>query len=215
MAASIIQSVALKIAKQQGMTAEEFTASNSWFDNFKKRKALVGRILQGEREDAPIEDAEAFKAKLPELLAMYDPKYIYNADEVGLFYEQTGTRRGSCRRKGVQKEDDYSSHGSYGWSHGDCDRNKQFTLPQVVHQKDPKRLPPCITWFSNRKAWMVSNIFKTFLITLDSKLQKHKAEGLIFLYNFSAHELAVECTDHLKNLRVEWLPPNCTSLVQP
>ena len=31
----------------------------------------------------------------------------------------------------------YSSHGSYGWSHGACDRNKQFTLPQVVqtHRK--------------------------------------------------------------------------------
>ena len=180
-------------------------------------------MLQGEPADAHIEDAEAFKAKLPELLAMYDPKYIYNVYEVGLFYEQT------WRRTFMEQGEDPAG--------GKVSKKRMTILltvamdghmePVIVINNshcprsfkhignDPKRLPPYITWFSNRKAWMDSNIFKTFLITLDSKLQRHKAEGLILLDNFSAHKLAVECTDHLKNLRVEWLLPNCTSLVQP
>ena len=39
---------------------------------------------------------------------------------------------------------------------------------------------------------------------------------MLFLDNFSGHECGFELTkEHLTNVRVECLPPNCTSLLQP
>ena len=52
----------------------------------------MSKALQGERADAPVEQANNFKARLPQLLSMYDPHDIFNADEVGLFYEQARRR---------------------------------------------------------------------------------------------------------------------------
>ena len=46
--------------------------------------SITSAILQGERADAPIEDADAFKQDLQELLAMYAPKHIYNSHKIGL-----------------------------------------------------------------------------------------------------------------------------------
>ena len=55
-------------------------------------------------------------------------------------------------------------------------------------------------------------------MAFDKKLQKKNRKELLFLDNFSCHVLGVETASQnegLQNLRVEWLPPNCTSLVQP
>lgn len=88
----IIQTVANRIARIQGIPEEQFKASNGWLQHFKTRNKIVSKLLQGERGDAPVENAESFRINLPELLSSYEPKNIFNADEVGLFYEQTGGR---------------------------------------------------------------------------------------------------------------------------
>ena len=76
----------------QEIPEEQFKASNGWLQHFKTRNKIVSKLLQGERGDAPVENAESFRINLPELLSSYEPKNIFNADEVGLFYEQTGRR---------------------------------------------------------------------------------------------------------------------------
>ena len=89
---SIIQTAAVRIVQEPGMGELNFKASNGWFENFKERHQIVNKALQGERADAPVEQANNFKARLPQLLSMYDPHDIFNVDEVGLFYEQAGKR---------------------------------------------------------------------------------------------------------------------------
>ena len=56
------------------------------------------------------------------------------------------------------------------------------------------------------------------VIGIQPKLRRESTckRGFLFLNNFSAHSLAVEgCEDDLSNLCVEWLAPNCRSLVLP
>ena len=88
----IIQAVANKLARRSNIPETEFKASNGWLHHFKTRNKIVSRLLQGERGTAPVAIADAFRDKLPELLALYESKNIMNADEVGLFYEQTGRK---------------------------------------------------------------------------------------------------------------------------
>ena len=49
---------------------------------------------------------------------------------------------------------------------------------------------------------------------LNTKMKVQERKIILFIDNFSAHNLAVDSVD-LTNIRVEFLPPNCTSLVQP
>ena len=53
-----------------------------------------------------------------------------------------------------------------------------------------------------------------WLKEFDEKMVKEGRKVVLFLDNFTAHEAAVEQAN-LENVRIEWLPPNCTSLVQP
>ena len=76
------------------------------------------------------------------------------------------------------------------------------------------RLPPCISWKWNKKAWMNTEICSSWLKDLDKKMKKENRNVLLFMDNFSAHEAAADMVE-LTNIQIEFLPPNCTSLVQP
>ncbi|KAJ5098831.1 hypothetical protein N7532_005832 [Penicillium argentinense] len=72
-------------------------------------------------------------------------------------------------------------------------------------------------WYSNRKAWMTSQIFERWLRWFDNAISGRKV--VILLDHFSAHKAAFEQIDEgpspLKNTLVIWLPPNSTSRFQP
>jgi hypothetical protein len=70
----------------------------------------------------------------------------------------------------------------------------------------------CCTYRHNKKAWMNSAIMVGWLEWFDRRIDGRKV--LLLLDNFSAHECALQ-TLELKNVRVEFLPPNTTSLCQP
>ena len=88
----VIQVVANRLARRKGIPESEFTASNGWLQKFRSRHKLVSRILEGDRADAPIADVETFKRQLREILSLYELRNVMNADEIGLFYKQTGKR---------------------------------------------------------------------------------------------------------------------------
>ena len=71
-------------------------------------------------------------------------------------------------------------------------------------------------WKATPKGWMNSTIFKEWLLYLNTTIETQKREVLHFLDNFSGHECGFELAkEHLTHVRVEWLTPNCTSLLQP
>ena len=64
---------------------------------------------------------------------------------------------------------------------------------------------------------MIGSIFHPWVAGLNAKLRIEHRNGILFLDNFSGHVMGVEqCSaDDLSNLRIEWLPRNCTSICQP
>ena len=88
----ILQAIALRIAKDIA-GQEGFKASNGWLEALRVRHHIVSRVLSGERASAPVEHAEDYKANtLPEILSHYQPCQVLNADEIGLYWEQTGRK---------------------------------------------------------------------------------------------------------------------------
>nr|XP_033788678.1 meckelin [Geotrypetes seraphini] len=74
-----------------------------------------------------------------------------------------------------------------------------------------KLLP--VVYKSNRKAWMTASLFSEWLTDLDRKFVKEKRHILMIVDNCSAHDPAV--AEQLKAIQLEFLPPNCTSQLQP
>nr|XP_042909311.1 tigger transposable element-derived protein 6-like [Parasteatoda tepidariorum] len=69
---------------------------------------------------------------------------------------------------------------------------------------------PC-DYDSNQKSWMTIKIFETYLKKLDSKMRKEKRNIIIFVDNCAAHSKENKYT----NIKLQFLPPNSTSVLQP
>jgi hypothetical protein len=65
--------------------------------------------------------------------------------------------------------------------------------------------------YGNKNARMTSEIFKKWLMRSDVELQRKSRKFLLILDNCMAHP---QCSECLKNIQLEFLPVNTTSLVQ-
>ncbi|XP_050546377.1 tigger transposable element-derived protein 6-like [Daktulosphaira vitifoliae] len=74
--------------------------------------------------------------------------------------------------------------------------------------KEVKSLP--LDYESNKKAWMTGDLFKNWLIKFYQKKRLKQRNVLLFIDNCTAH-----CNINLKSVKVEFLPPNTTSKLQP
>ena len=81
--------------------------------------------------------------------------------------------------------------------------------PRCFKNIDVGSLP--VTYRANQNAWMTSQIFTEWLTEWDSQLGKENWKILLLVDNCTAH---LKVTT-LKNIQLEFLPPNTTSIIQP
>ncbi|XP_044760191.1 tigger transposable element-derived protein 4-like [Coccinella septempunctata] len=75
--------------------------------------------------------------------------------------------------------------------------------------KNVKNLP--VVYEHNKKSWMTSDLFIKFLHDWDKELQKSSRRILLVVDNCPAHPRV----EDLKSIELGFLPPNCTSVLQP
>jgi hypothetical protein len=68
-----------------------------------------------------------------------------------------------------------------------------------------------VLYCANKNAWMTLKIFKKWLMGWDMELQYKSWKILLVLDNSAAYPHL----DSLKNIQLEFLSPNTTSLIQP
>ncbi|CAI6353251.1 unnamed protein product [Macrosiphum euphorbiae] len=68
-----------------------------------------------------------------------------------------------------------------------------------------------VSYLSNKNAWMTAEIFTSWLKDWDKELGKQSRTILLIVDNAGPHPKLID----LKNITLEFLPPNTTSLVQP
>ncbi|XP_046667060.1 tigger transposable element-derived protein 4-like [Homalodisca vitripennis] len=192
----------------------EFKASNGWLENFKKRHNISFKKVCGERGAVDDDVVVDWKASLPDLIKDYDPKNVFNADETALFFK--------CL---PDKTYEFKEEKCHGGKHN----KERITLllasnmtgtdmlkPLVIGKsKKPrcfagvKSLP--VDYTANRKAWMNAELFADWLLKLDKQMGKGKRKIILFIDNCSAHNTIPE----LKWVKVQFLPANTTSKLQP
>ena len=81
--------------------------------------------------------------------------------------------------------------------------------PRCFKNISTESLP--VLWKYNNKAWMTRNILSDWLISLNNKMQKEGGKILLFIDNVKSHPKDLK-TDFVK---IQFLPPNTTSVLQP
>jgi hypothetical protein len=205
---TIIHAKAVEIADRLNV---EFNPFNGWIDRFRKRTGLVLRTISGESQSVNLTEAEVWKTEhLPHLLEGYRPYDVFNADECGLFCNLLRNRTYAFKGEKLRKD--------------------RITVLVAVSMDGSEKLPllvigrsevPCsfkniksfpYKYRHNKMAWMTCTLFEEFLQILNAKMAAKNRNILLFIDICAVHPRNVA---HLSNVRVEFLPPNKTSVVQP
>jgi hypothetical protein len=186
----IIQEKAKEYASKIGFN--NFKGSNGFFQRFKERNNVYLQPIHGESSNVPENIIQEWKSRFSSLANGYEPKDIFNSDELGLFYRllpnKTFTVKGNkCRSGKKSKERITILIGS------NMDGSEKLKLAVIGHSQKPrcfknvKSLP--VIYKFNRKAWMTTELFKEILVPFNKKLLKENRNILMFIDNSPAHGL--------------------------
>lgn len=144
----------------------------------------------------------------------YDPKDIGNCDETALFYRLLPS-------KSMSLSGETCSGGKFSKERvtvmltvfGDGSILNPLVIgksarPRCFKKIDINNLG--VQYFSNKKAWMTSIIFKEYLKKLNDDMMHQNRKILLFVDNASSH-----VNINLSNIRLVFLPPKTTAKLQP
>ena len=200
--------------------ADSFISSNGWLSRLKERLNINFKKFEGERAAADDVSANQWKtAVLPTLLQEYTPKDIYNADESGLYFRATpkGTFSavGECPLGGKIAKDRLTV---LLLCNQDGSDKQAFVIGKSLNPRCLARVAQLpVPYFSNRNAWMTGEIWNKIIMAFDAQIEKENhikhqtRKVLLFADNATCHKI----TCRLNNIKIEFLPPNTTSLIQP
>ncbi len=208
-----IQEKALMYAAELGHS--EFTDSNGWLARWQARHNVRMSILSGESGDVDKSVVEDWSKRLDSVCAGYKLQDIFNADETGLFYRSLPSRslvsKGDDCKGGKKSKERMTVLLA-------CSAVGEKLTPLVIgHSAKPQcfkglasTLCLPVTYSSNKKAWMTSDLFQQWLDKLNGKMKTENRSILLFIDNCSAHPDVT-----LSNIKLVFLPPNTTSKLQP
>ncbi|XP_049522090.1 tigger transposable element-derived protein 6-like [Dermacentor silvarum] len=182
-----------------------FTASG-------KGMALRGKLLVAKKRQQMLRVRLPGRTSAFKRLSSLSPDDVFNGDETAFFYQllpdKTMNFKGD-KCKGGKKS---RLHVSVLFC---CNSTGTEKLKPLVIGKSAK--PRCLKnvslpsdYRANKKAGMTRELFTQWLLQLDDTMKK-KDRKILIVDNCSAHIVNVR----LSNVKLEYMPPNCTSLLQP
>ncbi|GFV42697.1 tigger transposable element-derived protein 4 [Trichonephila clavipes] len=84
MGGSLLKEKAKAFAKELGI---EFSVSEGWLTNFKKRNGIVFKKMCGESSSVDINVSSKWQNSLSDLIKECEPRKIFNTDETGFFFK--------------------------------------------------------------------------------------------------------------------------------
>jgi len=199
---------------------EDFTASNGWLESFKGFYGIRETRIVGEGDDVPVMTVKAWLERLPELTEGYSSSDIINMDEFAVFFKalpDKGLREKGKSSRGGKKSKLRITGAIFVSLDGEkvCDPIiiGRSAKPRCFKKLKDLQRPHNANYFSNKKAWMNSDLMKTFLTRLDRKFLAENRKVILFMDNATCHPPTLQ--DGLVNINLKFLPKNTTSKLQP
>lgn len=197
------------------MGIEEFKFTDGWLRGFKKRHGISFKKVSGESGAVDQTIVSDYRVtKLQALLKEYAPSDIFNCDETGLFFKMLPDRTlafsgESCASGKLSKERITVMVGA------NATGTEKLPLLVIGKARNPRcfkavRTLP-VEYDSNSKAWITQSLFERYIRKLDRKFARQNRKVIFFVDNCGAHG----SVPNLEAIRLEFLPPNTTSVLQP
>ncbi|GFW89173.1 uncharacterized protein TNCV_2686061 [Trichonephila clavipes] len=101
MGVCLLKKKAKAFAKELGI---EFSASEGWLTNFKKRNGISLQKMCGESSNVDINVCSKWQNSLPDLIKEYEPRNIFNTDETGLSFKCLPGKKFTFKKKNSMEE---------------------------------------------------------------------------------------------------------------
>ena len=182
-----------------------------WFEIFTYNwLQICGEIL-----DVPTENVDAFRENFHQWHAQYALEDIFNADESALYYSALPNKtldkshvNATGRKMSKARVTLLLCCNAAGEKFPPLIIGK-YSNPRCFRGIDRKLLP--CPYKSTKNAWMNTNIFREWLCEVNRRMIIQKRSILLILDNAPSHRF----DNSLSNIKVVYLPPNCTSVLQP
>lgn len=229
---NIIKTKALAIfsaLKDDDFAGEKnFVASPGWFERFKKRSGLHNVRIQGEAASADKEGAEKFVIEFRKLIEDegYELRQIFNVDETALFWKRMPSKTYLAKDEkvspGYKTSKDRITLLVGGNADGDFKLKPMLINrtqnPRALRLHNKNSLP--VLWRANKKAWVTKSLFEDWFISYFCPEVKKYCEKsnlafkvILLLDNAPGHPPSMG--DLNENVKIVFLPPNTTPLLQP
>ncbi|KAL0213543.1 hypothetical protein RCL1_007169 [Eukaryota sp. TZLM3-RCL] len=190
--------------------------SNGWLHSFKQRYNITVKMLSGESGSANTAAARNFIENMELKLSNFNPNFVFNTDETGLFFRMEPSKTLSTTTKEGRKK-----------------RKDRITLVLTTNMTGTVKLPLYVIgksqrpralrninideskfiYRSNKKAWLYSHNFEEVCLQLNQYCEANNEKGALICDNVSTHFIDPEL--ELTHLEIIYLPPNTTSILQP
>uniref|UniRef100_A0A3Q1CCE3 HTH CENPB-type domain-containing protein n=1 Tax=Amphiprion ocellaris TaxID=80972 RepID=A0A3Q1CCE3_AMPOC len=204
-AKSIFEDVKAKAG--ESAAEETFSASHGWFSRFKKRANLHHVAVSGEAASADKEAAERFPQVLKEIIEEGEKTYISREEKTMPGYKAAKDRL--TLMLGANADGSFKLKPLLVY---------RAANPRALKNVTKSSLP--VIWMSNIKAWVTLAVFEDWFfhhfipeVKLYCRENGIPFKILLVLDNAPGHPPHLD--DFHPDVKVVYLPPNTTSLLQP
>jgi hypothetical protein len=209
--------IEIKARELQGELCDawDLSFSDGWMTAFMRRHGLRFRVLHGEAASVDPEVVQAGLRELQQVTDEYLPANIFNMDETGLCYAMAPARSICSKKMRGTKKDKTRITLAFAANANGTDVLEPLIVGRAMKPRCFKGRTAAELGFyyrNNSKAWMRGDTFREWLLSFDRDMRAAGRHVLLLLDNASSHSTGDLV---LSNVKVRWLPPNTTALLQP
>ena len=195
------------------LNIQDFECKDNYICRFNKRHSIRSVVIHGEADGVSIETVSQWtKDKLPKLIEGYNSVDIYNGDEFGLFWRLLPNRtykvlnnKFKTGSKGKERVSVFVCANRTG-----TDKRKLLVIGKSQRPRcfRNKKLP--VIYRNNTNSWMTSELFIEYLMNFNNQMKSENRKIALIIDNCPSHPFI-----ELSNIKLIFLPPNTTSVLQP
>nr|XP_053643175.1 tigger transposable element-derived protein 1-like [Cherax quadricarinatus]XP_053643176.1 tigger transposable element-derived protein 1-like [Cherax quadricarinatus]XP_053643177.1 tigger transposable element-derived protein 1-like [Cherax quadricarinatus]XP_053643178.1 tigger transposable element-derived protein 1-like [Cherax quadricarinatus] len=212
----------------------EFKASKGWFERFKNRSGIHSVMRHGEAASSDKKAAEKYVKEFKDYIDSEEmqPEQVFNCDETGLFWKKMPSRTYITEEEkalpGHKPMKDRLTLLMCANASGDCKVKPLLVYhsetPRAFRQNNVVKANLCVMWRANSTTWVTRDLFydwlhHAFAPTVKNYLMEKKLDlkCLLVLDSAPGHpsDLAERLSRDMSFIKVKFLPPNTTPLLQP